>query len=36
MKIERKMEYQHLYKTKVFKIRTVTRDKERYYIIIKG
>ena len=36
MKVKRKMEYQHSYKTEVFKIKTVTRDKERYYIIIKG
>ena len=36
MKVKRKMEYQHSYKTEVFKIKTVTRDKEGQYIIIKG
>ena len=34
MKIKRKLEYQHLYQ--IFKIKTVTRDKEGHDIMIKG
>ena len=36
MEIKRKLGWQYLYETKQFKIKTVTRDKERHYIIIKG
>ena len=39
IEIKRKLEWKHTYQTNThidFKIKTVTRDKEGYYIMIKG
>ena len=36
MEIKRKLEQQFSYQTKETKIKTITRDKEGHYIIIKG
>lgn len=36
MEAKKKPEYQHLDQTIDFKTKTVTRDKEEYYIMIKG
>ena len=36
MEIKRKLEQQFSYQKKYFKIKTITRDKEGHYIMIKG